>query len=341
LTLPSTQRRRLDPVNLAVLAFALALLVFGLIHLQPGLFTQQAVNAITLGSLYALIAVGYTLVYGIIRLINFAHGEIFMVGVYATYYLSSRGSSLVPGQPLPWWAGMLGAMVITAALALVIERIAYRPLRTAPRLSILMTAIGISFLLQNTGQLLFGPRFRGFDVPTGLTQTTVIHLGEGQAVYAQGTTLLVPAVTLILMVLLALFIARTRLGRAMRATAQDTEAAQMMGVNVNRIIAATFVVGAILAAAGGTLWGMQYSTINPLMGLLPGIKAFIAAVVGGIGSIQGAVLGGFVLGFVEIFFIALFPDLSAFRDVFAFLVLVVILLVKPTGLIGEDIREKV
>ncbi|HGY09372.1 MAG TPA: branched-chain amino acid ABC transporter permease, partial [Oceanithermus profundus] len=210
----------------------------------------------------------------------------------------------------------------------------------APRESMLITAIAASFFLQNLGQLLFGPRVRGFNAETVLNRPLNFTIGE-ETVYYTGILIVVPAVTAILLFVLNLFVTRTRLGKAMRATAQDAEVAQMMGVNVNQVIALTFFIGSILAAAAGVMYAIRFGQIHPLMGLIPGIKAFTAAVIGGIGSLPGAVLGGLLLGFIEIYVVSLFPTLSAYKDVFAFVLLILILLFRPSGLVGEDLTEKV
>lgn len=346
---------------------------------------QDLANALTLGSLYALIALGYTMVYGIIRLINFAHGEIFMVGAFFAFYTMTL-------TPAPWLTGLVAAMLIgaifyalarpkaftparakgyrlclgalvfavfilslrgfgwleatvlsmllTAATGVLMYLIAYRPLWGAPRTSFLITAIAVSFFMQNTGQLLFGPQVRGFRVESMLTQSFTYQLGE-ETIFFTGVLIVVPVLTALLLVGLHAFVTRTKMGKAMRACAQDAEVAQMMGVDVDRIVALTFFLGAMLAAVAGVFYAIRFGQIHPLMGLLPGIKAFAAAVIGGIGSLPGAVLGGVLLGFIEIFVVSLFPTLTAYRDVFAFVLLIVILVLRPAGLVGEDLTEKV
>jgi len=306
---------------------------------------QDFLNALTLGSLYALIALGYTMVYGIIRLINFAHGEIFMLGSYFAFYamtltpmhwgLALLTTVLLGGtvllvlrslfnleepkrtfvlallifggtffllafRHLGWIEALLLSMLATGVAGVLLDLVAYRPLRGAPRESMLITAIAASFFLQNMGQLIFGPRLRGFHVETVLNQTLSLQIGT-EKVYFTGILLVVPVITALLLAILNYFV----------------------------------------TAAAGVMYAIRFGQINPLMGLLPGIKAFTAAVIGGIGSLPGAVLGGLLLGFIEIYVVSLFPGLTAYKDVFAFVLLILILLFKPSGLIGEDLTEKV
>lgn len=292
-------------------------------------FLQHMTNGISLGSLYALIAIGYTMVYGILRLINFAHGDIFMIGAYLTYYG-------ITYTPIPWYIVFILASVITGILGIILERLAYKPLRGAPRITILISAIGASFLLQNLGILVFGGRPKAFPTPA-LFQNVVKVGGVSIGVI----NFIIPVVTIILLIVLNFFIQKTRTGMAMRALSKDYEAASLMGININRTISITFFIGSFLAAIGGIMWGVKYPQLMPHMGVLPGLKCFIAAVVGGIGNITGAVMGGFILGLGEILLIAFLPALTGYRDAFAFVLLIVILLVKPTGLMGEKIAEKV
>ena len=356
-------------------------------------FLGAALQAMQLGSLYALIALGYTMVYGIIRLINFAHGEVFMVGAFTSYFLFTlapfaipwallwsallawgvtfvlnlwRGSmrdplvlagggvafvafaAVLSTSGLNWLAAMLLAMLTTGVLGVVIDRVAYRPLRGAPRISLLITAIAVSFLLQNTGLILFTRNQTPYRPGTSWTEFLQFDVAAG-TVYTSRLVFLIPIVTAILVAALTLFVTRTRLGKAMRASAQDAETAQMMGVNVNRVIATTFLLGSMLAAAGGVLWGLNFGSLNQpaVLGILPGIKAFAAAVIGGIGSLPGAVIGGVLLGFLENFVTALFPrtgdfpGLTEYKDTFAFALLIVVLLIRPSGIVGEDLSEKV
>jgi len=288
------------------------------------LFLQQLLNGISLGSLYALIAIGYTMVYGIIRLINFAHGDILMVSTYFAYF----GISV---YALPWWLSVVVAILLTALLGILIDLGAYRPVRHAPRISSLITAIGVSFLLENLGLVVFGGRPRAFYRPDFLNKTY-----ELVGVHIFSLSIWVPVVTALLLALVFLLLYRTRVGAAMRAVAKDMEMVQLMGIDVNRVISLTFAVGSALAAAGGIMWAMKYPQINPLMGIIPGLKAFVAAVIGGIGNIHGAVLGGLLLGITEILLVAFLPSLAGYRDAFAFILLILILLFRPTGLVGKD-----
>ncbi|MCF6466187.1 branched-chain amino acid ABC transporter permease [Clostridium sp. Cult2] len=292
-------------------------------------FLQHLSNGISLGSLYALIAIGYTMVYGILRLINFAHGDIFMLGAYITYYGILFTS-------IPWWLVFIFASVFTGFIGLLLEKIAYRPLRESPRITILISAIGASFFLQNFGIVVFGGRPKAFPIPNILNK--VIRLG---GVSVSIVTFIIPIVTILLLLGLTYIITKTKTGMAMRALSKDYETASLMGIDINRIISITFFIGSFLAAVGGVMWGTKYPQLMPLMGAMPGLKCFIAAVIGGIGNITGAVIGGFILGLGEIMLIALLPRLTGYRDAFAFILLIVILLVKPTGLMGEKITEKV
>jgi branched-chain amino acid transport system permease protein len=292
-------------------------------------FLQHFTNSISLGSLYALIAIGYTMVYGILRLINFAHGDIFMMATYFAFYAIATFA-------MPWYLGFLVSIVITGLLGMLIETTAYRPLRNAPKISIMISAIGASFLLENIAVVVFGGRPKAFPTPKIFTE--VIQIGS---VSIQRLTFIIPVVTVILLIGLVYLINHTKSGMAMRAVSKDHETAGVMGVNVNRIIALTFGIGSMLAAVGAIMWGLKFPQIQPLMGIMPGLKCFIAAVIGGIGNITGAVIGGFVLGIGEIMLVALLPSLTGYRDAFAFVLLIVILLFKPTGIMGEKISEKV
>lgn len=292
-------------------------------------FLQHLTNALSVGSLYALIAIGYTMVYGVLRLINFAHGEIFMMGMYFAFF----GVSMFM---VPWYVTFVLAIALTGFLGMCAERLAYRPLRSAPRISVLISAIGVSYFLQNLATVLFGGRPMTF--PQIPLFTSVIQLGT---VRLQRLALLVPVIAGGLMVLLMFLIKKTKTGMAMRAVARDYDAASLMGIDLNRTIAMTFFIGSALAGVGAIMWGMKYPQISPTVGAMPGIKCFIAAVLGGIGNTAGAVLGGLLLGLTEILLVAAWPQLSGFRDAFAFVLLIVVLLVKPTGLLGEKATEKV
>ena len=292
-------------------------------------FMQQLTNGISLGSLYALIAIGYTMVYGILKLINFAHGDIFMMAAYFAFFA-------VVTFGLPWYFAFIIAIVLTGLLGMTIEFVAYRPLRSAPKISILISAIGVSFLLENLAVVLFGGRPKAF--PTPKLFTSVVTIG---GVSMQNLTFIIPVVTLIFLFLLLYLVNNTNVGMAMRAVSKDVDTARLMGINVNRVISFTFGIGSMLAAVGAMLWCMKYPQLIALMGMMPGLKCFIAAVIGGIGDIKGAVIGGFILGIGEIMIVAFLPSLTGYRDAFAFIFLIAILLFKPTGIMGKNLTEKV
>jgi branched-chain amino acid transport system permease protein len=300
---------------------------------------QQIINGLSLGSIYALIALGYTMVYGILKLINFAHGEVFMVGAYAGFYsagfLGVEGYE-ASGVGFPLALALLVlvfAMAVSALLGVTIEGLAYRPVRSAPRLTPLITAIGVSLLLQNLAMLVFSPNPRRYPA---ILREVRFELG---GVIVTNIKLAIFAVAIALMAALHLFVQRTWTGRAMRALSMNLDAARLMGIDVNGTIRATFALGSALAAAGGILFGLDQITINPLMGVLTGLKAFVAAVLGGIGNIRGAVLGGLLIGLAEQLTAGyLSPD---YRDAITFLILIVILLMKPEGLLGVVRQEKV
>ncbi len=290
---------------------------------------QHFANGISLGSLYALLAIGYTMVYGILRLINFAHGDIFMFGAYMAYYA-------ITSFLLPWYIAFILAILLTVVLGVMIEKSSYKPLRNSPPISVMISAIGVSFFMENVAIVVFGGRPKTF--PTPKLFDNVIYFGD---VSINAITFYTPIITIILLLLLLYIVNKTKTGMAMRAVSKDYEAARLMGIDVNKIISFTFAIGSGLAAIGGVMWGMKYPTLLPLMGMMPGLKCFIAAVVGGIGDIRGAVLGGFILGLSEIMIIAFFPALTGYRDAIAFILLIVILLFKPTGLMGQNLTEKV
>ena len=287
-------------------------------------YIQLLLSGVTVGSLYALIAIGYTMVYGILRLINFAHGDIFMMAGFFMVYISAS-CSLAVSIPL--------VLLLTVILGVVIERAAYKPLRTAPRMSVMISAIGVSYLLQNLALLIYGSEQKAFPV---LFTIPSVELG---GVYIDGITIATMAVTAIIMVGLSLFISRTRMGKAMRAVSEDKEAAELMGISVNRTITVTFAIGSALAGVAAIFYGAAYTYIRPTTGAMPGIKAFTAAVFGGIGSIPGAMLGGVLLGVIEQLSKTYISTLWA--DAIVFGVLVAVLVVKPTGLLGKRISEKV
>ena len=290
---------------------------------------QNIFNALTVGSLYALIAIGYTMVYGILRFINFAHGDVFMMGAYFIFYS-------VAALALPWYLAAVLAIGGASLMGILVDRVAYRPLREAPRISALISAIGVSFLLENLALV----TFTGVPKPAVQPQWMVDPIIVG-TVRILPLSLIVPAVTAILVCGLLYIVNHTRPGLAMRSISHDIETTRLMGVSVDRTIALTFGLGSALAAVAGIMWAMRYPQIHPFMGVVPGFKAFIAAVVGGIGSIKGAVLGGLLLGGVEIMVIAFKPSLSGYRDAFAFVLLIAILLFRPTGLLGEKMEEKI
>jgi branched-chain amino acid transport system permease protein len=293
------------------------------------MFLQNLFNGISLGSLYALIAIGYTMVYGILRLINFAHGDVVMLGAYAAFYL-------VALFVLPWWLAFPLAILVTTLMGIGIERVAYKPLREVPRINLFVSAVAVSFLLENLGIVIFGGRPKAFERPAFMDNTFNL---AGAAVVSY--TPIIIATALLLFAGLLFIIYRTRIGLAMRALSRDIEATGLMGVNTDRVILVAFAIGSALAAAGGILMAIKFPQINPLMGVMPGLKAFIAAVLGGIGNVTGAMIGGFLLGISEILIVAFLPDLAGYRDAFAYTILILLLLFRPTGLMGEAQADKV
>ncbi|MEO0161335.1 MAG: branched-chain amino acid ABC transporter permease [candidate division WOR-3 bacterium] len=291
-------------------------------------FLQQLLNGLQLGFVYALIALGYTMVYGIVRLINFAHGDVFMVGAYLGFFALA-----VYHYPFP--LAILFAMAGCALLGVIIERLAYRPLRNAPRISALITAIGVSLFLEYFSSLkfVFGPNYLAYPRPF---EVCIYQLGS---VCISNIQILVIGVALFLLLFLQLIVKKTKTGMAMRAVSYDKDTAKLMGINVDYIISITFGIGSALAGAGGILYGIAYPQIHPFMGIMPGLKAFVAAVLGGIGSIPGAMLGAVIMGIIETMCSAYIS--STMRDAFAFAILIVVLLVKPSGLLGKREVEKV
>ncbi len=287
---------------------------------------QQLVNGLFLGSIYALLALGYTMVYGIIGLINFAHGEVYMIGSFIGFYLINQ-------LQLNFFIAMIISMIGAAILGVVVEFLAYRPLRKSTRIAALITAIGVSYFLQNIMIYFFGSNNRAFPQ---VIKRIEYHLG---LITVSNIQLLILAIALVLMILLQLVIKKTKMGKAMRAVSVDSDAAQLMGINVNRTISFTFALGSALAAAAGVLIGLYYNSIDPTMGTVPGLKAFVAAVLGGIGSIPGAALGGFLIGMIETIANAL--GLSMYKDAVVYGVLILILLVLPAGILGKNVKEKV
>ena len=296
---------------------------------------QQLINGLALGSILALIALGYTMVYGILRFINFAHGDVFMLGAFAGFYLAPKIATFVP---LPSVAGALIifglSMAICAALGVMIERLAYKPLRKRPKLTVLITAIGVSLFIEYAGQFFFGAANKKFpDILPAWPVTKVMGLS------VNSNQLIVLAVTVLLLLGLRFIVMKTRMGRAMRAVSFNPEAAALMGVNTDIVISFTFALGSALAAAAGILYAINYPSIDPLMGIMPGLKAFVAAVLGGIGNLPGAALGGIIIGVTETLVSGYIS--STYRDAIAFAILIVILLVKPSGLLGKKEVEKV
>lgn len=292
-------------------------------------FISYLINGISLGSVYAIIALGYTMVYGIAKMLNFAHGDVIMVGGFAVF-------TVVSTLGLPPAVGILVAVVICTALGILIERVAYKPLRNASSpLAVLITAIGVSYLLQNVALLIFGANTKSF---TSIVSVPPLKLAEG-GLMISGETIVTIVSGIIIMVCLTLFVNKTKAGQAMLAVSEDKGAAQLMGINVNGTIALTFAIGSALAAVAGMLLCSAYPSLTPYTGAMPGIKAFVAAVFGGIGSIPGAMIGGILLGIIEILGKAYIS--SQMADAIVFAVLIVVLLVKPTGILGKNIQEKV
>lgn len=290
-------------------------------------FLQQLVNGLSLGSIYALIALGYTMVYGIIKLINFAHGDIYMLGAFTAFYATTVFH-------LNFFLALIVAMMLCGVLGVLIERIAYKPLRHATRITALITAMGVSYILEYTTQYFAGSEVKTF--PEDVLNNAVFQIGGIQISQQQ---IYIIAVTLILMLALTYIVGRTRMGRAMRAVSVDEKAAELMGISVDRTISFTFLLGSVLAGAAGVLVGVYYNSINPLMGMVPGLKAFIAAVFGGIGIIPGAMIGGFAIGIAETMVVAY--GSSLYRDAIVYVILILILIIKPAGLLGKNVKEKV
>ena len=290
-------------------------------------FLQNCLTGLSIGSSYALIAIGYTMVYGILRLINFAHGDIFMMaGYFMIFFMSNLA--------LPWYIAVPLVIAATALLGVVIDRVAYKPLRQAPRMSIMISAIGVSYFLENFATYLFSALPKSY--PSIDFLNTKIAIGE---VSTSLVTFVTPVLTVILVVVLLFVVNKTKIGIAMRAVSKDFEASQLMGIKINTVISFTFVIGCALAAVGSVLYFTPRPSVYPMVGSLPGLKCFVAAVFGGIGSIPGALLGGFLIGVCETFI--KFSPLSEFSDVFTFVLLILVLLVRPTGLFGEKLEEKV
>lgn len=288
-------------------------------------FIQQLINGLHVGSIYALIALGYTMVYGIIKLINFAHGDILMIGAFSAYFLIGAG--------IPIWLVIIISILLCVIVGVAVERFAYKPLRGAPRISALITAIAVSLFIENLFMVIFKPDPRPF--PKILDLST-INIGNLQI---EGITLLTIALSIILMIGLEIFVNKTKSGKAMKATSEDPQASTLMGININKTISITFAIGSGLAAIGGILYSMAYPLIDPYMGMMPGLKAFVAAVFGGIGIIPGAMFGGIVMGIAESLTKSYIS--SQLSDAVVFGILIIVLLVKPAGVFGKNTREKV
>jgi branched-chain amino acid transport system permease protein len=305
-----------------------------------GLFFDLTVSGLTLGSVYALIALGYSMVYGILKLLNFAHGDVYMIGAFLGWFVLHGFGGPVSPNIGAWfvvvfmlWAAMLGCGV----LGVVIERFAYRPLRNAPRIAPLISALGVSFFLQNSALLLFGASFRTYD-GFDLIGTRTFHVGN---LYFATPHILAVAAAIGLMVVLTLIVARTQVGKAMRATSFDREAAEMMGINVDRVISVTFFLGSALAGAAGVMFGLVYGQIYQYMGFIAGLKGFTAAVIGGIGSIPGAMVGGLVVGLGESYSTGYLPQGSTFQNLYVFAFLIIAIVLRPSGLLGRAAVQKV
>ncbi len=290
-------------------------------------FVQQMVNGFSLGSMYALIAIGYTMVYGVLRLINFAHGDIMMVGAFLAYTFVSIFN-------LPFSLSVFLAVSLSALLGMFMDKIAYKPLRQAPKISLLITAIGISFFLENAFTVFAGGTPRAFRVPEYME-----HIFNVSGIIFSTASIFVPIMTLILLIGILFILYKTKYGMAIRALSFDIKTVNLMGIDANTIITIVFGLGSALAAIGGIFWVINYPSVEPMMGVLVGLKAFAAAVVGGIGSVSGAVLGGFIIGFTEVVVIAFWPEMGGYKDAFAFVFLILVLLFKPTGIMGQDLEK--
>ncbi len=291
---------------------------------------QQICNGLVLGCIYALVSIGYTITYGIIRLINFAHNSIFMLSMYFAIVTMSM-------LLIPWWAAFIIIIALTALMGVLTEKLAYHRLRNrgAPTSTIKIAALGVSYLIDNVIIVIFSGRPKQFPGVEMLTK--VFEIGP---VRLQRTAIIVPVVVIILLFGLMYILNKTKPGLAMRAVSRDMEAARLMGIDVDKTIAYSFAIGSGLAAVGAIFWGLRYPSVTPSVGSMPGMKSFIAAVIGGIGNIDGAVIGGMLIGMIEVMVVAFFPQLSSYRDVFSFCLLLIVLLVKPTGIIGEKVADK-
>lgn len=292
-------------------------------------FLQNCLNGLSIGSIYALIAIGYTMVYGILRLINFAHGDIFMM---AGYFMIICMTDLL----IPWYISIILVIAFTVLLGVIIEKVAYKPLRSAPRMSVMISAIGVSYFLQNFATYLFSAQPKGYPAADMGFLSKTVQLGN---ISTMLVTFITPILTVLIVIGLVALIKKTKIGMAMRAVSRDFETARLMGIRINSVISFTFAIGCGLAAIGSVLYFIPRSSVYPLAGSLPGLKCFVAAVFGGIGSIPGALVGGFLIGICETFIKA--STYSEFSDAITFVILIVVLLVRPTGLFGEKLKEKV
>ncbi len=293
-------------------------------------FFQNLIGGLSLGSIYALVAIGYSLTFSILRLINFAHGDILMIGAYC-------GLFVIVALKLPLWMALVLSILAAALLGMVIEGIAYRPLRGANDVAALITSLAVSILIQNFGIMTLSAQPRKFEVPEFL-----MNLHNFGNLSLSNMTILIITLSISLMAVFSLFVTKTRMGVAMRACSENIAVARLMGININRVVSATFALGSGMAAVSGVLLAGQYGRIDPLMGFVPGLKAFVAAVIGGMGSISGAACGGFILGLAEILLVALLPPVySGYRDAFVFIILILVLLLKPAGLLGQVEGRKV
>lgn len=299
-----------------------------------GYVSQQFINGLSLGSIYALVAIGLAMVFGILRLINFAHGDLLMVGAFVALAL------ITIGLPFPLVA--IGAAIIVAIAGVLMERIAYRPVRGSSDVTLLLTSFAVTMVLENSFVMFFSAQPRNFPIPDYLSQLHWLDFIGLPAVSISRVNMAVIGTTIIMLVLVTYFVRYTKVGTQMRATAEDLTAAQLMGININRVIMWAFIVGSALAGLAGVLWGARIGKIDPLMGFIPVLKAFTAAVIGGFGSIPGAVLGGYLLGFAEVFLVGFLPEgTSGYRDALVFVILIIVLLLRPNGILGSTEREKV
>lgn len=293
-------------------------------------FFQQATNAAVIGCFYGLVAVGYSMIYGILQLINFANSSVFMFAMYFAFY----GISF---YHLPWYVGLLLCILLTIILGVVIERVAYKPLRDAPKQSVMISAIGVSYFLENFAVVTFSAVPKSFPQVPYLQEMLIFGNGTWRI---QRLAIFVAVSMVIIVTCLLYFINKTKMGIAIRAVSKDFETCQLVGIDIDAVIRITFIIGSGLTAYGAFVWGLKYSQINPFVGAMPGTKCFISAVIGGIGNIKGAILGGVLLGFMEVMLVFFFPGLSGYRDAIAFVILIVILLFKPTGLFSEAVTDK-